>query len=183
MTEESSQLKGIHLHPGTLTKLGTDFDGPSWIQYDLFRKNKLPGSKKVNLAKSILPALHLGTLTKLTTGVIKWPSIQNNVDIRRPHNKYLIGVIMQIRGHRITIEYLCSTQRIIGQWTCIDFHSVFVKFSFKCGEFNVDGMRRRYFNEVDAKLAVFVEPRIIGGWDDPAGCVDILLTECSCILM
>ena len=24
----------------------TDFDGPSWIQYDLFRKNKLPGIQK-----------------------------------------------------------------------------------------------------------------------------------------
>ena len=24
----------------------TDFDGPSWIQYDSFRKNKLTGSKK-----------------------------------------------------------------------------------------------------------------------------------------
>ena len=35
----------------------TDFDGPLWIQYDLFRKNKLPGSKKVNLAKFMLPAL------------------------------------------------------------------------------------------------------------------------------
>ena len=34
----------------------TDFDGPSWIQYDLFHKNKLPGSKKVNLAKFMLPA-------------------------------------------------------------------------------------------------------------------------------
>ena len=34
----------------------TDFDGPSWIQYDLFRKNNLPGSRKVNLAKFILPA-------------------------------------------------------------------------------------------------------------------------------
>ena len=32
----------------------TDFDGPSWIQYDLFRKNKLPGSKKVNLVKFML---------------------------------------------------------------------------------------------------------------------------------
>ena len=34
----------------------TDFDGPSWIQYDLFRKNKLPGTKKVNLAKFMLRA-------------------------------------------------------------------------------------------------------------------------------
>ena len=38
------------------TKLGTDFDGPSWIQYDLFRNNKLPESKKVNLAKFMLRA-------------------------------------------------------------------------------------------------------------------------------
>ena len=35
----------------------TDFDGPSWIQYDLFRKNKLPGSENVNLAKFMLRAL------------------------------------------------------------------------------------------------------------------------------
>ena len=35
----------------------TDFDGPSWIQYDFPRKNKLPGSKKVDLAKFMLPAL------------------------------------------------------------------------------------------------------------------------------
>ena len=34
----------------------TDFDGPSWIQYDLFRKNKLPGSKNLNLAKFMLRA-------------------------------------------------------------------------------------------------------------------------------
>ena len=34
----------------------TDFDGPSWIQYGLFRKNKLPGSKNVNLAKFMLRA-------------------------------------------------------------------------------------------------------------------------------
>ena len=29
---------------------------PSWFQYDLFRKNKLPGSKKVNLIKFMLRA-------------------------------------------------------------------------------------------------------------------------------
>ena len=34
----------------------TDFDGPSWIQYDLFRKNKLRGPKNVNLAKFMLRA-------------------------------------------------------------------------------------------------------------------------------
>ena len=34
----------------------TYFDGPSWIQYDLFRKNKLLGSKNVNLAKFMLRA-------------------------------------------------------------------------------------------------------------------------------
>ena len=27
-------------------KTWTDFDGPSWIQYDLFCKNKLPGPKR-----------------------------------------------------------------------------------------------------------------------------------------
>ena len=36
------------------TKLGTDFDGSLWLQYDLFHKNKLPGSKKVNLVKFML---------------------------------------------------------------------------------------------------------------------------------
>ena len=35
----------------------TDFDGPLWIEYDLFRKNKLPGSKNVNLAKFMLRAI------------------------------------------------------------------------------------------------------------------------------
>ena len=35
------------------------FDGPSWIQYDLFRKNKLPGSNKVNLVKFMLRALYI----------------------------------------------------------------------------------------------------------------------------
>ena len=40
----------------------TDFDGPSWIQYDLFRKNKLPGSKNVNLAKFMLRANECRTL-------------------------------------------------------------------------------------------------------------------------
>ena len=29
----------------------TNVDGPLWIQYDLFRKNKQPGSIKVNLVK------------------------------------------------------------------------------------------------------------------------------------
>ena len=43
----------------------TDFDGPSWIQYDLFRKNKLPGSKKVNLAKFMLRARMLVELLRL----------------------------------------------------------------------------------------------------------------------
>ena len=39
----------------------TDFVGLSWIQYDLFRKNKLPGSKNINLAKFMLRAdeIHL----------------------------------------------------------------------------------------------------------------------------
>ena len=37
----------------------TDSDGPSWIQYDLFHKNKLPGSKNVNLAKFMLRAYKL----------------------------------------------------------------------------------------------------------------------------
>ena len=35
----------------------TDFDGPSWIQYDLFHNNKLPGSKRVNLVKFMLRAV------------------------------------------------------------------------------------------------------------------------------
>ena len=37
----------------------TDSDGPSWIQYDLFRKNKLPRSKNVNLAKFMLRAVRV----------------------------------------------------------------------------------------------------------------------------
>ena len=43
--------------PAPQDETWTDFDGPSWIQYDLFRKNKTPGSKKVNLAKFMLRAL------------------------------------------------------------------------------------------------------------------------------
>ena len=38
----------------------TDFDAPSWIQYDLFRKNKLPGSKNLNLAKFMIRAVCRG---------------------------------------------------------------------------------------------------------------------------
>ena len=45
----------------------TDFDGPSWIQYDLFRKKTLPGSRNVNLVKFMLRALL--PLTCLTSGL------------------------------------------------------------------------------------------------------------------
>ena len=49
-----------------------NFDGPLWIQYDLFRKNKLPGSKKVNLVMFMLRA----NFTHPGLGV-KHPSILN----------------------------------------------------------------------------------------------------------
>ena len=61
----------------------TDLDGPLWIQYDLFRKNKLPGSKKVNLAKFMLPAIYTGAISNVgsslqcytgNTTVMKTPS-------------------------------------------------------------------------------------------------------------
>ena len=46
----------VNIYASPQDETWTDFDGPSWIQYNLFRKNKLQGSKKVNLARFMLPA-------------------------------------------------------------------------------------------------------------------------------
>ena len=67
----------------------TDFDGPSWIQYDLFRKNKLPGSKKVNLVKFMLRAM--GTLCSTLSFDMNtwssWPPLKDFI-LRHPNDFY-----------------------------------------------------------------------------------------------
>ena len=76
----------------------TYFDGPSWIQYYLFRNNKLQGSKKVNLVKFILRAI---LTDKPLNGVRK----NNTVSLGKTIMSYEFNQNLWSFQYRLTFKY------------------------------------------------------------------------------
>ena len=84
----------------------TDFNGPSWIQYDLFRKNKLPGSKKVNLVKFMLRARNGPQLQIELSVLLGYRQTQHQKTIRGYASELCLYVILNVTINIIIDDHL-----------------------------------------------------------------------------